>query len=249
VRIKLLDAHCHLDLYPSYETVVTECIANHVRVLAVTTTPRAFEGNLSRTNRAPMIDVALGIHPQVVGTPNADIALFRRLLPMAQFVGEVGLDASPAHYRTFADQQEVFAEIIRLCVEAGGRPMSVHGVRSTKQVLSLIDRHDPARKNRYALHWFTGVAAELRAASGWGCYFSVNAAMFRTPRGRTLISIMPPESVLTETDGPFVLLGSEPLRPVMVIDVLRKLAAAWNISHENAAIEVAKNFERFSRSP
>jgi len=195
-----------------------------------------------------MIDVALGIHPQVVGTPHADMSLFRRLLPASRFVGEVGLDASPAYYRTFADQQEVFSEVIRLCAAVGGRPMSVHSVRSTKQVLALIARHDPARKNRYALHWFTGVAADLRAACTLGCYFSVNIAMFSTPRNRELISIMPRDSVLTETDGPFIRSGSDPLRPLMVIDALRKLAAAWNISSASAAIEVTNNFERFSRS-
>ena len=42
---KLVDFHCHLDLYPDFGDLVRECDQYEVYTLAVTTTPRAWMRN------------------------------------------------------------------------------------------------------------------------------------------------------------------------------------------------------------
>jgi TatD DNase family protein len=245
----LVDAHCHLDLYPSYADVVARAVRSGVRVIAVTTTPRSFEGNEKRVGKAAGIYVALGIHPQVIGTAHADLALFASLLPRARVIGEVGLDGSPAHYRTFDQQIETFDNVIALCASSGGRPMSVHSVRAVKQVLQRIIVADARLINRYALHWFTGSPSELRRACDLGCYFSVNIAMLNSAKGISLVSVMPREFVLTETDGPFIESSGEALTPEAVSDSLERLASIWKVTVADASAVVASNFERFMSGP
>ncbi|MFG3594521.1 TatD family hydrolase [Bradyrhizobium sp. RDI18] len=42
----------------------------------------------------------------------------------------------------------------------------------------------------------------MQRAAALGCYFSVNAEMTRSDRGRILVTEMPLDRILTETDGP-----------------------------------------------
>jgi len=49
-----------------------------------------------------------------------------------------------------------------------------------------------------------------------GCYFSVNAEMTRTDRGRSLVRDLPMDRVLTETDGPFTQVDGRPSEPADV---------------------------------
>jgi TatD DNase family protein len=62
-----------------------------VEVFAMTTTPLAWKRNNELARDCPNIRVGLGIHPQIVGTKEADIGLFERLIDEARYVGEIGL--------------------------------------------------------------------------------------------------------------------------------------------------------------
>lgn len=55
-----------------------------------------------------------------------------------------------------------------------------------------------------------------------GCYFSVNAEMTRSDRGRSLVSDLPIDQILTETNGPFTQVDG---RPSEAADVKSTVAA------------------------
>jgi len=110
-----VDYHCHLDLYQDYEAQFRACNTNRIATFAVTTTPRAWPRNKELASASQMVRVGLGIHPQLAG-PNykQELALFEKYLPETRYVGEVGLDAGPAHYKTYQRQKLVFETVIRL---------------------------------------------------------------------------------------------------------------------------------------
>lgn len=198
----LIDYHCHLDLYPDYEAKYRDVAAQRIATLAVTTTPQAWPRNKELAAKTPFVRVALGVHPQLVGQHTNDVALFERYLPETRYVGEVGLDAGPKFYRTYERQKAVFESVVRLCAEAGGKILSVHAIRSVRHVLELVERHLAGTSNRVVLHWFSGSAAEARRAAELGCYFSINQMMLEKPDTEVLSSL-PRDRLLTETDGPF----------------------------------------------
>jgi len=212
---KLIDYHCHLDLYPDFEAQFRRVAAQQIATLAVTTTPQAWRKNLELASNAPTVRVALGLHPQLAGQYPTDLALFERYLSEARYVGEVGLDAGPQYYRSYTQQKIVFESVLRLCAEAGGKILSVHSVRSHRDVLDLVERYLADTSNRVVLHWFSGSAADARRAVELGCYFSINRMML-VKRDSTLVRLLPRHRILTETDGPFTHIESRVMVPADV---------------------------------
>jgi TatD DNase family protein len=222
---KWIDFHCHIDLYPDYVNLITECEQAQVAVLAITTTPKAWKRNRELAT-GKFVRVALGLHPQLVAERASELSLWETLLPEARFIGEVGLDAGPRFYSSFNEQKMVFQRILEASAEAKNKILSVHSVRCTSMVLNMIERFLPADRGKVVLHWFTGSIAEARRAVEMGCYFSINADMMRSSRGRDLILALPLDRILTETDGPFGVLKNKPSRPTdmpLVVDDLAKL--------------------------
>src|SRR5690348_12050008 len=102
-----VDFHCHLDLYPNQVEVIEECEEARVFTLGVTTTPKAWDRNFTLSKACRYVRPALGLHPQLVSERAAEMSLWETLLPQARYVGEVGLDASPEHVRSYEAQIDV----------------------------------------------------------------------------------------------------------------------------------------------
>ena len=216
-RARLVDFHCHLDLYPDHATAVSQREREGVFTLTVTTTPKAWPRNRQLADATRNVWAALGLHPQLVAQRGHEISLWRELLPQTRYVGEVGLDAGPRHYKSFEQQKEVFEEILSACAAEGNKILSVHSVRSSKVVLDMIEKHLPPTQGRVVLHWFTGTASEAHRASDLGCYFSVNSAMLTTEKRRKLVQSFRIDRVLTETDGPFTEPDNRPAGPTVCL--------------------------------
>jgi len=241
----VIDFHCHIDLYDDPVAVVRECASRHISVLSVTNTPSAWERSSELAAEATRIQTALGLHPQLAAQRKSEIPLFERLLPRARYVGEVGLDGSPACKGYWSDQVAVFQQILVLCERAGGRVLSVHSRLSVSHVLDLLEMHLSA--GTAVLHWFSGTQAELSRAAKLGCWFSVNPTMLATAKGRQIAAQIPRDRILTESDGPFARIGGRPALPWDTRDALSILAELWDESplevertlHENLRVLVS----------
>lgn len=241
VSAPLVDFHCHLDLYPDLAEAVRRSEEQGVFTLAVTTTPRAWAHNEALAAPTRHVRAALGLHPQLIAKHAHELALFEALLPRTRYVGEIGLDAGPRFYRSIEQQKAVFERIIRLCADAGDKVISVHSVRATKTVLDTIERCMPSTHGRVVLHWFTGSSSEARRAVDLGCYFSINGEMLADSKRRGVISTLPLERLLTETDGPFTLIGGRPSEPGDVKITVADLALLHTCSAESMRTQIAKN--------
>lgn len=239
----LIDFHCHLDLYPDHESAVQEAENARVYTLAVTTTPRAWPRNYELTRKTRYVRAALGLHPQLVAERSAELALWDAHLGETRFVGEVGLDAGPRHYASFALQKQVFAHILRSCAKAGGKVLSVHSVRSSKVVLDYIETYLPVGQGQVVLHWFTGSKSDLKRAIDLGCYFSVNRSMLERESGVDLVKSIPLNRLLTETDGPFTKLRDLPAKPADVWMTVEAIATIHMLTPQALASLMRVNLE------
>jgi TatD DNase family protein len=239
--IQGIDFHCHLDLYPDFPERVRGCDEAGIVTLAVTTTPQAFVRNAELANNTSFVRAALGLHPQLVATRSNEISLFEELLPLARFVGEVGLDASPAHYAFWTQQKEVFSEVLRLCAITGDKILSVHSVRCAGHVLDAIECLLPSDRGRVVLHWFTGSGRELSRAAAMGCYFSVNEAMLRSARSRELVRAIPTERLLTESDGPFQQIDGRAAQPLDMPRLTSELGILLGVQSDALSETLRKN--------
>lgn len=93
-------------------------------------------------------------------------------------------------------------------------------------MIEMVERYLPRDRGTVVVHWFTGSKSEARRAAELGCYFSVNAEMTRSDRGRALVTELPINRILTETDGPFTQIDGRPSEPA---DVKATVAAIADV--------------------
>jgi TatD DNase family protein len=239
----LVDFHCHLDLYPNHEEAVARCEREGVFTLAVTTTPKAWPRNQKIAAQTRHVRVALGLHPQLVAERSHEIALWKELLPLTRYVGEVGLDGGPKFYRSFERQKEIFVEVLISCAAASDKILTVHSARATKIVLDMIEKHLPPTRGRVVLHWFTGTVDEIRRAVDLGCYFSVNADMLANKNRGITNRAFPLDRVLTETDGPFTQTGAGPSEPHDVWQAVEILARLHGLEASDIGRRIGTNLK------
>jgi TatD DNase family protein len=235
----LIDTHCHVDRFPDASALASKCEASGIMTVAVTNIPSHYESARPHLNGMKYVVPALGFHPMAVGENQRELPLFLRLAENARFIGEVGLDFSQQGEPTKTDQIRVFSAIIEAVAKHTGF-VTMHSRGAADEVLETLKRFD---FHRAVFHWFSGSGKCLEKAIDWGCWFSVNTAMIGSQSGRDVISRLPKDRVLTETDGPYVRLGRRPAEPSDMRMVVAALASFWSVSVKDAEAQVCQNFQ------
>jgi TatD DNase family protein len=237
----LVDFHCHLDLYPNFLEMVAECERRKIYTLAVTTTPRSWQRNNMLAMPTKYVRAALGLHPQVVGEFHYEVDALCDLIPETRYVGEIGLDGSPEHAKSFALQKSVLDKILLSCAANGGRIISLHSRSATHEVLDMLEKHK--KSGIPILHWFSGSLKELERAIGLGCWFSVGPAMLNSKKGMEIAANIPHDRLLTETDGPFTQQKGKPYMPWDVGIAVEKLGFIWKQDATKVKSQIAANLK------
>jgi TatD DNase family protein len=239
----LVDFHCHLDLYPDFNSAVMKCEREGVQTLSVTTTPKAWPRNYELIKRTHYIRSALGLHPQLVSQRANELQLWKTYLPQTRYVGEVGLDAGPRFYKSLDLQKEVFSKILDFCNNAGEKIITVHSTRASSVVLDMIEKYLPSKQCRVVLHWFSGTKSEAERAIEIGCYFSINAEMFKKEALYSTVSTLSIDRILTETDGPFCQYKGAPIYPINVINTVGLLANMFSKTVDEMRMIILSNLK------
>ena len=208
---ELYDMHCHLGFMSNALEVARDAEALGLALFANTVTPHEYKASLRELAHQPNVRIGVGLHPWWIAdgrvTAN-DVDLAVAQVDASAYVGEVGLDYSPAHAdpTSYARQLCVFERIIRACAfepyPERTRVISIHAVRSASAVLDVLERTDCLSECHCIFHWFSGTSDELHRAVRAGCWFSINEMMLSTRRGREYARQIPEDKLLTETDLP-----------------------------------------------
>ncbi|MDX6578428.1 MAG: TatD DNase family protein [Blastocatellia bacterium] len=237
--IRLIDAHCHVDLYPDYAALIEETEAAGIYTIAVTNTPSVFRHCLALTDGKRFIRTALGLHPQLVRERHSELALMSDLLGQTKYIGEVGLDfvTQDDHERTL--QQRVFSKILEECADDGNKVLTIHSRRAAAEVVDMIGDSYPGK---IILHWYSGSRNVLERAISYGFYFSINTSMINSAKGRELLNQIPRDRLLTESDGPFVKTNGRAARPSDMVRVIEGLSDILDIDRRQTARRICENF-------
>lgn len=239
------DFHCHVDLFPDPPAVIEYCEKERIAVLAVTTTPRAWTQNREWTKNSRFVHASVGLHPELVGERYAEAGLLERLIGECRLVGEIGLDGSPQHRKSYERQKAVFSLALTAAQAHGGRVLTIHSRRAARDVIDLIEQHSDPSNVLCIMHWFSGSKAELRRATQAGCYFSVNHPMLTSDRGQALVQAIPSDRLLTETDAPFAKTGRVPSNPVDTSNLFAALAQTRSeTTIDGIRAEITRNAKR-----
>ncbi len=239
----LIDTHFHLDLMENMQSLIRDFRSSDIGIIAVGTTPKAFEKELQFCAMTKNIRVGLGFHPQLVTQRSGEISEFLSLMPKAQYIGEIGLDFNSAYISSKDEQIKCFRAIVNACMEQGHKVLSIHSVKAAGAVIEELETARTFQSCKCIFHWFTGNISERKRAIENGALFSINHKMLRTKSGQETIKAIPEESILLETDAPFTMkynsveeLKNELINMVDEISELREQNMYGVIEKNTAAI-------------
>lgn len=202
----LVDSHCHIDVAdfePDRGEVLSRARRAGVRRIVVPAIAADGWDHLEATcARHPGLFPAYGLHPMFLDRhrPGHLDALADRIArPGVVGVGECGLD----HFVPGLDhavQLEFFEAQLRLARDAR-LPVIVHARRAVDEVTAAIRRIGGLRG---VVHSFSGSAQQARALWDLGFLVGIGGPVTwpRAQRLRRLVSSMPLEFLLLETDAP-----------------------------------------------
>ncbi len=193
----LFDTHFHLDLQKDRAAAIRQIEEQRIYTIAVTNLPDLYRKEKTEV-ASKYIRYALGFHPELVHQFPSQIPLMWELLPEARYIGEVGLDFVDASFRK--EQEAFFSELVERCRYDRSKIITIHSRKAVKQVLDIVGTNF---RFKAILHWFSGSKDELIKAIEAGFYISVNSAMVKSIKFQNLLSFIPSERLLLETDSPF----------------------------------------------
>jgi TatD DNase family protein len=256
-QLELIDSHAHLDM-SEFDSDRTDMLARAqaagvCNILAIGGAPGALASALPFAERYDWIYAAAGIHPHEAKL--ATRAHYEELAALAKHPkflawGEIGLDYHYDHSPRDV-QQRVFIEQLDLA-RGAGRPVIIHCREAWPDCLALLDQHWRSSSLGGIFHCFSGTIEEAQRGTGIGFLisFAGNVTYPKAQNLRDVAAALPLESILIETDSPF--LAPQPFRgrrnePAFVAEVARTLAPVRNLAPQELAAGTAANFRRFFR--
>lgn len=237
----MLDAHCHLDLYPDPSQTAVDAEQSGVFVICVTNQPSAFLAAEPHTRRFKKLRLALGLHPLTTALhTDEELRHFETLCERTSYIGEIGLDFSREGKDSREKQLASFRFALR-CLRQQPKFVTIHSRGAEATVLNTVKQE---YSHPVVFHWFSGSPQNLDAAIGDGHFFSVNPAMLMSKKGRDLIKRIPSEKLLSESDGPFINVRGKAIIPADIQLVEDGLAKLWGRTTASVRSTVADNFRR-----
>jgi TatD DNase family protein len=207
--------------------------------------------SLPFAERYDWIYAAAGIHPHEARLASAEnYATLERLAQHPRFLalGEIGLDYHYDHSPRDV-QQRVFVEQLEMA-RAACKPVILHCREAWPDCLALLDQHWANSGLGGIFHCFGGTEDEARQgiAMGFLVSFAANVTYPKAQNLRDVAAALPLESLLLETDSPFLSpQGKRGKRnePANVAEVARTLGPVRNLAPAEIASATAGNFRRF----
>ena len=137
------------------------------------------------------------------------------------------------------EQIEVF-EFILENVRNRNKILNLHSAQAEDKVLNMLIQYDIKKA---IFHWYSGKIGTLNKILDSGYYFSINSNMCKSKKGQNIISRLPKNKILVETDAPFI--NDLPYKNLNVYYYLSEL---WNLSLDEVRNIILRNFFNLQNS-
>jgi TatD DNase family protein len=250
--MNIIDSHCHInfpELVSDIDGVMERMAENHVsNALCVSVNLEKFPEVLSLAERYENIYASVGVHPD---TQSGEDPTVERLVslsahPKVVAIGETGLD----YFRTEGDttwQRDRFRAHIQAAREVN-KPLIIHTREAGDDTLGIL-REEGEGLVRGVMHCFTETLEFARASIDLGFFISFSGIItFKNAQEiRDVAKVVPLESILIETDSPY--LAPVPNRgktnePSYVRYVLEEVARVKELPIDVVAQATTQNFHR-----
>jgi TatD DNase family protein len=246
----LIDSHAHLEM-PEFkrdlEAVIQRAQDSGVGyIFTVGTEKRDWKRTLEIANSHPSIYVILGVHPHnAKEIDDKTYPILRELCRdrKVKGYGEIGLD----FFRNLSPrdvQLKRFREQVGLAKELQ-LPIVVHDREAHQETLEIL-KSEKAEECGGIIHCFSGDYEMAKECIDMGFFISIPGSITfkNAERFREIVKRLPLESLLVETDAPFI--TPEPFRgkrnePSYVKYTAQKVAEIKKVSFEKVAEVTTEN--------
>ncbi len=245
--MRLFDSHCHLD-DRSYRHDLDRVLARAnsagvERMMTIGINRRTSELAVSLAQSHAGVWASVGVHPHDV--KNCSEAILQKLVELARnrevrAWGEIGLDFNRM-YSPREDQEKWFRQQLQIAARLN-LPMIFHERDSKGRFLQML-QNNCGRKINGVVHCFSGTSQELEHYLDLGLHIGITGILTMKSRGvqlRDMISQIPADRMLVETDAPYLTPSPERNRhrrnePAFVKSVLLKLAGVRGVDPDELA--------------
>ncbi|SKB72880.1 TatD family hydrolase [Malaciobacter marinus] len=240
MSISLIDTHCHINFFKNAGDIALECEKTRTHTIYVTTLPSQFNETFEYVKQLKYIYPSLGFHCLESDYDlKKEKKLFLRNIDKTKFIGEVGLDFSKRASKSKEEQIEVF-EFILENVRNQNKILNLHSTQAEDEVLNMLIQYDIKKA---IFHWYSGKIGTLNKILDSGYYFSINSNMCKSKKGQNIISKLPKNKILVETDAPFI--NDIPYKN---LNVYYYLSVLWNLSLDEVRNIILRNFFNLQNS-
>lgn len=252
----MIDAHCHLDfeIFDSdREAVIQRAEAAGVDHIVIPGVKAMHWSRIADLCEQPNLHACFGLHPYYVAEHNKS-ALHKLDYQLATqdcvALGECGLD-----YREGQPDKQLQLEFFRAqlaIAEDHNKPVVIHSVRATEEVIHILKQHPTLR---CMIHSYSGSIEQAHQLVDMGFYISLggNVTYPKANKLRTLAAAIPLKNILIETDAPDqpdITHRNGRNEPAYLCNVLTALTKLRTESADDIAAQTTENARRlFSISP
>ena len=247
----MIDSHCHLNfkkLSENFESIINNSKKNNISsILSINTKPEDFQDHLNLIKNYDSIYLSYGLHPSDVQSMNQiELQNFDQYCNNEKVIGigETGIDLH--HNDQFLKEQtQVFETHIEASIKHS-LPLIIHQRNSEKEIVDILKNYK-SNNLKLIFHCFTGSNQLLNFCLENNYYISISGIItFKNASNlRDIIKEAPLDSILIETDSPF--LAPEPMRgkvnePSYVKYTAEYLAKFFKLSFEEFEKITDNNF-------
>ncbi len=269
--MKYIDIHCHLD-FPDYGEQLVDVLARmkegEVGAITIGTDLESSRRAVKIAEENENIWACIGVHPVDI-TPQPPLIIrggersegvileLEELIKSEKVVaiGECGLDyfRLPKEEDKIKEEKERQEKLFHQQIEFAlkhDKPLMLHCRTAYKEVLDILEEYkkgEGGEKLRGNCHFFAGTVEEAKRFVGLGFTCSFTGVITFTHDYDEVIKSLPLDSIMSETDAPFV--APVPHRgkrnePTFVIEVVKKLAQIRGLKEEEVAQILLQNAKR-----
>lgn len=268
--MKYIDIHCHLD-FPDYGTEIAGVLArmkeNEMGAITIGTDLESSKRAVKIAEQNENIWACIGMHPDeavlpplnVRGGERSEGELFKEFEKLVQSpkvvgIGECGLDyyrldmESHSAKATRDEQITLLKKQIEFALKHD-KPLMLHCRMAYDEVLDILESYkkEAGKKLRGNAHFFAGSIEQAKRFLDLDFTMSFTGVITFTHDYDEVIKYLPMDSIMSETDAPFV--APIPYRgkrnePSFVVEVVKRMVEIKNVSIEEMTQKIKQTANR-----
>ncbi len=197
-----LDVHNHMDAYPLEERggIAAMVHSNRILCFSAGTDPHSWIQNDRLNRQTPYIISCCGIHPWMAHSYGpSDVEAAAEQYASTVMINEIGLDTVWADSAATLCRQESLLQAQLSLAEKLNKPVTLHTKGAEQLVLDILQKY---RIPGILIHWYDGPPDLIPGYLELNCYFTISPVFINNAEYRRLISRIPSDRLLPETDNP-----------------------------------------------